>query len=129
MKRIYCELHMFDLHQNIYVVDTDTGAKDCVAMILARGTKLSIFDEPEAGIDLWSFTRLVETFQELNQEKKGTLLVISHQERILSIADEIVVIADGKVKQAGPREEILPQLLAQPHMACCPQGKVEVGYE
>jgi Fe-S cluster assembly ATP-binding protein len=100
-----------------------------IATVLAREAKLSIFDEPEAGIDLWSFTRLVETFQELNQEKKGTLLVISHQERILSIADEIVVIADGKVKQAGPREEILPQLLAQPHMACCPQGKVEVGYE
>ena len=100
-----------------------------IATVLARQAKLSIFDEPEAGIDLWSFTRLVETFQELNQEKKGTLLVISHQERILSIADEIVVIADGKVKQAGPREEILPQLLAQPHMACCPQGKVEVGYE
>ena len=68
-------------------------------------------------------------FRELQREEKGTLLVISHQERILSIADEIVVIADGKVKQAGPREEILPQLLAQPHMACCPQGKVEVGYE
>lgn len=94
-----------------------------IASVLARNAKLSIFDEPEAGIDLWSFTRLVETFQELQSEKKGTLLVISHQERILSIADEIVVIADGVVEKAGPRDEILPQLLAQPRMACCPQGK------
>lgn len=97
-----------------------------IASVLARNAKLSIFDEPEAGIDLWSFTRLVETFQELQRENEGTLLVISHQERILSIADEIVVIADGVVEKAGPREEILPQLLAQPHMACCPQGKREI---
>jgi len=97
-----------------------------IATVLARNAKLSIFDEPEAGIDLWSFTRLVETFQELQNEQKGTLLVISHQERILSIADEIVVIADGVVEKAGPRDEILPQLLAQPHMACCPQGKREI---
>lgn len=97
-----------------------------IASVLARNAKLSIFDEPEAGIDLWSFTRLVETFRELQREQKGTLLVISHQERILSIADQIVVIADGVVEKAGPREEILPQLLAQPHMACCPQGKREI---
>lgn len=97
-----------------------------IASVLARDAKLSIFDEPEAGIDLWSFTRLVETFQELQQEKRGTLLVISHQERILSIADEIVVIANGVVDKAGPREEILPQLLSQPHMACCPQGKRDI---
>lgn len=97
-----------------------------IASVLARNAKLSIFDEPEAGIDLWSFTRLVETFQELQREQHGTLLVISHQERILSIADEIVVIADGVVEKAGSREEILPQLLAQPHMACCPQGKREI---
>lgn len=100
-----------------------------IATVLARNAKLSIFDEPEAGIDLWSFTRLVETFQELQQEQKGTLLVISHQERILSIADEIVIIADGKVKKAGPREEVLPELLSQPRMACCPQGKREIGHE
>lgn len=97
-----------------------------IASVLARNAKLSIFDEPEAGIDLWSFTKLVETFQELQREQHGTLLVISHQERILSIADEIVVIADGVVEKAGSREEILPQLLAQPHMACCPQGKREI---
>ena len=83
-----------------------------IATVLARGAKLSIFDEPEAGIDLWSFSKLVETFQELQKSHQGTLLIISHQERILSIADEIVVIADGYVRGAGPREEILPTLLA-----------------
>ena len=97
-----------------------------IAMVLARGTKLSIFDEPEAGIDLWSFTRLVETFQELQREKKGTLLVISHQERILSIADEIIVIADGKVRAAGPRDEVLPTLLSEERTVRCPQGKEDI---
>lgn len=97
-----------------------------IATVLARNAKLSIFDEPEAGIDLWSFTRLVETFQELQQEKKGTLLVISHQERILSIADEIIVIADGRVKKAGAREEVLPTLLSEERMVRCPQGKEDI---
>ena len=94
-----------------------------IASVLARGAKLSIFDEPEAGIDLWSFARLVETFEELRSKGTGTLLVISHQERILSIADEIVVIADGKVRQHGPRQEILPQLLANEHAVRCPLEK------
>ena len=94
-----------------------------IASVLARGAKLSIFDEPEAGIDLWSFARLVETFEELRANHTGTLLVISHQERILSIADEIVVIADGMVRQHGPRQEILPQLLANEHAVRCPLEK------
>lgn len=94
-----------------------------IAMIIARGTKLSLFDEPEAGIDLWSFARLVETFQEVRRQKAGTLLIISHQERILSIADDIVVIADGYVRGAGPREEILPTLLADERSPRCPLGK------
>ena len=97
-----------------------------IATVLARNAKLSIFDEPEAGIDLWSFTRLVETFQELQREKKGTLLVISHQERILSIADEIIVIADGKVRAAGPRGEVLPTLLSEERTVRCPQGKEDI---
>ena len=97
-----------------------------IATVLARNAKLSIFDEPEAGIDLWSFTRLVETFQELQREKKGTLLVISHQERILSIADEIIVIADGKVRAAGPRDEVLPTLLSEERTVRCPQGKEDI---
>lgn len=94
-----------------------------IATVLARRAKLSIFDEPEAGIDLWSFSKLVETFQDLRNRNDGTLLVISHQERILSIADEIIVIADGKVRCAGPREEILPSLLADERAARCPLGK------
>ena len=95
-----------------------------IATVLARNAKLSIFDEPEAGIDLWSFSKLVETFQELQKSHHGTLLIISHQERILSIADEIVVIADGVVREAGPREEVLPHLMRGESMGCmCPLGK------
>lgn len=94
-----------------------------IATVLARNARLTVFDEPEAGIDLWSFTRLVETFETLRREKSGTLVVISHQERILSIADEIIIIADGRVQSAGPREEILPQLLQGENPAHCPRGK------
>ena len=94
-----------------------------IASVLARGAKLSIFDEPEAGIDLWSFARLVETFEELRSKGTGTLLVISHQERILSIADEIVVVADGRVRQAGPAAEVLPTLLAHEKAVRCPLEK------
>ncbi|MDD3277276.1 MAG: ATP-binding cassette domain-containing protein [Lachnospiraceae bacterium] len=82
-----------------------------IAMIAARGTKLSIFDEPEAGIDLWSFNSLIKVFEKMRDEINGTILIISHQERILNIADKIVVIADGKVEQFGPKEEVLPALL------------------
>ena len=94
-----------------------------IASVLARGAKLSIFDEPEAGIDLRSFARLVETFEELRSKGTGTLLVISHQERILSIADEIVVVADGRVRQAGPAAEVLPTLLANEKAVRCPLEK------
>ena len=90
-----------------------------IASVLARGAKLSIFDEPEAGIDLWSFARLVETFEELRSKGTGTLLVISHQERILSIADEIVVVAEGRVRQAGPAAQVLPTLLADEKAVRC----------
>lgn len=92
-----------------------------IATVLARGAKLSVFDEPEAGIDLWSFSRLVETFEEIRNSTDGSLVVISHQERILSIADDIVVIADGKVRTAGPREEILPALLKGEYTCSCPK--------
>ena len=91
-----------------------------IASVLARKAKLSIFDEPEAGIDLWSFSRLVETFQEIQSEKRGTMLIISHQERILTIADEIIVIANGRVKNMGPRDEILPTLLVNEKTPRCP---------
>lgn len=94
-----------------------------IASVLARRAPLCIFDEPEAGIDLWSFARLVETFQNLRATRQSTLLVISHQERILSIADEIIVIADGLVRQAGPRALVLPMLLADESTPRCPLGK------
>lgn len=82
-----------------------------IAMILARGTKLSIFDEPEAGIDLWSFNSLIRVFEKMRDEIDGTILIISHQERILDIADKIIVIADGTVRKVGTKEEVLPELL------------------
>lgn len=83
-----------------------------IATILARNTPLSVFDEPEAGIDLWSFNNLIKVFEELhNTDSDRSLIIISHQERILNIADEIVVIADGQVKAQGSRENILPELL------------------
>lgn len=82
-----------------------------IAMILARGTKLSIFDEPEAGIDLWSFNSLIRVFEKMRDEIHGTILIISHQERILDIADKIIVIADGTVRKVGTKEEVLPELL------------------
>ena len=82
-----------------------------IAMIIARGTKLSIFDEPEAGIDLWSFNNLIQVFENMYQKITGSILIISHQERILNIADRIIVIADGEVSTAGSREEVLPKLL------------------
>ena len=82
-----------------------------IAMIMARKTRLSIFDEPEAGIDLWSFQNLIRVFEKMYEETKGTILIISHQERILNIADQIVLLADGRVKKVGTREELMPELL------------------
>ena len=79
--------------------------------MLARASKLSVFDEPEAGIDLWSFQNLIQVFERMRQKTKGSILIISHQERILSIADEIVVIADGRVVKQGARDAILPEIL------------------
>lgn len=88
-----------------------------IAMIIARGTKLSVFDEPEAGIDLWSFQNLIKVFESMYEKTKGSILIISHQERILDIADKIVVIADGRVAAEGSKEEILPELL-NPTVGC-----------
>ena len=94
-----------------------------IAMVMARKTRLTIFDEPEAGIDLWSFQNLIGVFQKLRRETSGSLVVISHQERILEIADELVVLASGVVTAHGPREEILPGLLKGDggRGAFCPQ--------
>ena len=77
-----------------------------IATVLARGTKLSVFDEPEAGIDLWSFQNLISVFERMRENTKGSILIISHQERILNIADEIVVLADGVITAHGPREDL-----------------------
>ena len=83
-----------------------------IAMINARGTKFSIFDEPEAGIDLWSFNNLIKVFEKMHERTHGCILIISHQERILDIADKIVVVADGKVSAYGAKNDILPDLLS-----------------
>ena len=83
-----------------------------IATVMTRGTERSVFDEPEAGIDLWSFQNLISVFERMRQVRQDrTILVISHQERILNIADEIVVLADGRIRAHGSREEVLPTLL------------------
>lgn len=83
-----------------------------IAMLMARGVELSLFDEPEAGIDLWSFNNLIRVFEHIREEKHGAVMIISHQERILEIADKIVVIANGEITANGPKEDILPELLS-----------------
>lgn len=90
-----------------------------IAVSLARSAPVSIFDEPEAGIDLWSFKNLIQVFEDMKARLHGSILIISHQERILNIADEIVVIAGGKVKAQGKKEDILPELLGAEEQAGC----------
>ena len=82
-----------------------------IATMLARGTKMSIFDEPEAGIDLWSFNNLIKVFEQMHENIHGSILIISHQERILETADKIVVLAAGEIKAVGSKEEIMPALM------------------
>ena len=82
-----------------------------IATIIARGTKLCVFDEPEAGIDLWSFKNLIDVFEKMHKEKDSSIIIISHQERILNIADEILVLANGEINAQGKKEDILPELL------------------
>lgn len=82
-----------------------------IAMILARNSKLSIFDEPEAGIDLWSFSKLIRVFEKMVSESDGNILIISHQERILDIADKIIYLKDGEVERYAKKDEILPDIL------------------
>lgn len=89
-----------------------------IAMIMARGTKLSVFDEPEAGIDLWSFSNLIQVFEHLHEKINGSILIISHQERILNIADRIIVLANGRVQDDGAREQVLPKLLGDVPSVC-----------
>ena len=82
-----------------------------IALIIARSTKLSVFDEPEAGIDLWSFNNLIKVFERMHEKTQGSILIISHQERILNIADRIIVIADGEIRESGSKDEIMPSVL------------------
>ena len=82
-----------------------------IAMIFARSSKLSLFDEPEAGIDLWSFQKLIHVFEKMVQQTKGNIVIISHQERILDIADKIIYLKDGQIEKYDSKENILPELL------------------
>ncbi len=90
-----------------------------IAMVLARKTRVSVFDEPEAGIDLWSFQNLTRVFEKLQKQLNGCILVISHQERILEIADKILYLKDGHVERYGSRAEILPSLLQSAEHGTC----------
>lgn len=89
-----------------------------IAMIIARGTQFSVFDEPEAGIDLWSFSNLIRVFEAMHEKTHGSIVIISHQERILNIADKILVLSGGKVVSYGKKQDILPDLLDSRQIAC-----------
>lgn len=89
-----------------------------IATILARNSSLMIFDEPEAGIDLWSFAKLTETFSDLHRTSQATMIIISHQERIIGLADEIVVLSNGKVEKIGSKDEVFPSILAGATPGC-----------
>ena len=84
-----------------------------IASVLARGTQMNIFDEPEAGIDLWSFNNVIRVFEKMYERTNGSILIISHQERIMQIADEIIIIANGRISDRGTKDEIFPKLLSQ----------------
>lgn len=90
-----------------------------IATILARKTKLSLFDEPEAGIDLWSFQNLIHVFESMHKKTKGSIIIISHQERILNIADKVVLLKNGKVEKYGNKEEVLPDLFSNNYDSVC----------
>ena len=89
-----------------------------IATLLAKNSRLMIFDEPEAGIDLWSFARLTETFRDLYEKGRHTIIIISHQERIIRLADEIVLLANGEIAGRGTADELYPRLLSQTVAGC-----------
>lgn len=103
-------------------MDASLSGGECkrieIATILARPGGLMIFDEPEAGIDLWSFAKLTETFQEIHDKKENTIIVISHQERIIDLADELVMVSSGKIAQHGPKDEVFPNILGNVGPGC-----------
>lgn len=94
-----------------------------IATIIARGTELSVFDEPEAGIDLWSFNSLIKVFEKMQENNNNSILIISHQERILDIADEIILLADGVIKAHGSKDEIMPMVLGTNQGGVCEKLK------
>ena len=96
-----------------------------IATIMARKTRVSVFDEPEAGIDLWSFQNLIQVFEKMHSQIQGSILIISHQERILNIADEILLIADGELVKHGSKDEVLPTLLGTANAADFACSKIE----
>lgn len=89
-----------------------------IATVLARSTKVSLFDEPEAGIDLWSFNNLIKVFESMNDTLGGSIIIISHQERILNIADRIIVVSAGNIKETGAKDDVLPTLLGTTDTGC-----------
>ena len=89
-----------------------------IATVLARGTKVSLFDEPEAGIDLWSFGNLINVFEKMHEMLGGSIIIISHQERILNIADNVAVLSAGELKSYGKRDDVLPELLGKTSGVC-----------
>lgn len=99
-----------------------------IATVLAKSHKVCIFDEPEAGIDLWSFSMLVDEFEKIHRDEKETLLLISHQEKIIRMADRILVIRDGMVEECGEKEKILPTLFGESRKCTCMNGKGGVEY-
>ncbi|MBE7008482.1 MAG: ATP-binding cassette domain-containing protein [Ruminococcaceae bacterium] len=98
-----------------------------IATLLARGSELMIFDEPEAGIDLWSFARLTETFEEIHRTHSATMIIISHQERIIRLADEIIVLGGGELQYRGSADEIFPKIMADTLGSCPVMTRKEAG--
>ena len=93
-----------------------------IATVAVRNAKLTIFDEPEAGIDLWSFNNLIKVFEEMRNVIQGTILIISHQERILNIADEIILLDNGIIKKHGNKESVMDTILKKEKSGCCKLG-------
>lgn len=100
-----------------------------IATVLARHTKLSVFDEPEAGIDLWSFKNLIQVFQKMHEDLQGNLIIISHQERILRIADEVVLLTDGAIRASGAKDEMMRQVLSKKNMMSACRKQEELFHE
>ncbi len=93
-----------------------------IATVAVRNSKVTIFDEPEAGIDLWSFNNLIQVFEDMRKVIKGTIIIISHQERILNIADEIILLNSGKIEKIGSKEEVMSDILKTERTGCCKIG-------